>query len=258
MKKWIVNFVLLFLVFAGGSIAYGSQTIFQIDDSWQNLGIDLVGFDFRVSGDIDAAASAFNLPDDWDTSGIIGGVFPLENDNWLALSIGFTPLSVGQGMVWEVKSGDLELLDWSFGDDAATSYTSANASVTYDSESNTYTFSAIESAAGISRTGFWVVPGEEMGSAIVIEIQDGHLAIGWGAYDAETGKSAWIFSDGPMSDENNYSGDLLQFSNGACFDCQYVKPQIEIIGPISIQFTSDTTAILQAFSSSKIIQKSVF
>ena len=109
-----------------------------------------------------------------------------------------------------------------------------------------------------ARTGFWITSGET-GTAISIEIQNGHLAVGWGAYSDDTFLASWLFSDGPMSGPDNYSGTLYKFTGGQCFTCAPVLPASqESMGTISIVFMSDTTAYMTAFGVSKGIVKSEF
>ena len=115
----------------------------------------------------------------------------------------------------------------------------------------------IQFAQVLSKTGFWVVPGQT-GGAISIEIQGSHLAIGWGEYN-ESGLATWLFSDGKMSSATTYSGILYRFGGGSCFDCPYSPPTSQTNeGTISITFTSNTTATLNAFGINKNIQRSVF
>jgi hypothetical protein len=219
-----------------------------IDDSLAGL---VTGFEFHVSGDI-------------NTNGALGGAIP---DGWFAGAVTTAATGISFSMPsttllplpeiivsWEVNSGDFNLDSEMLADDSSHEIPTS-VSVTNNGGDLLYTLSA---ASGISRTGFWVVPGEAVGRAIVIEIQDGILAFGWGAYDAETGKSAWLFSTGPMSDADYYEGDLLEFADGSCFDCPYEQAKSQKIGTITIEFTSDTTAVLNAFGFSKTIQKSVF
>lgn len=115
----------------------------------------------------------------------------------------------------------------------------------------------IQFAQVLSKTGFWWVPGQT-GRAISIEIQGGHLAIGWGAYD-DSGVASWMFSDGDMSSATTYSGILYSYSGGSCFDCPYhTYSGQKNEGSISIIFTSNTTAQLNALGVIQNIQRIVF
>ena len=119
-------------------------------------------------------------------------------------------------------------------------------------------FFAFPLNAGAQSAGYWVNPAEA-GVAISIEIQNGHLAIGWGAYDETTGASSWLFSDGPMTDADTYSGELNKLAGGQCFTCAPTPPTSQVsMGTISIEFTSDSTANMTALGITKFIKKSVF
>ncbi len=102
-------------------------------------------------------------------------------------------------------------------------------------------------AAYLPRSGWWWNPNEN-GRGVNIEIQGTTLFMSWYAYDKDTGESTWISSGGPMTDTNHYTGRMQRFRNGQCIGCAYVAPDAppEDIGEISITFTDDSTATLQA------------
>lgn len=249
MRKVSAPVIFLVVIFLIPVASNAFNAAIGIDESLAGL---VTGFEFHVSGDI-------------TTSGALGGAIP---DDWFADAITTTATGISFSMPsttllplpeiivsWDVNSGAFNLDSWILSDDSSHEIPTS-VSVTNNGTDLLYTISA---ASGISRTGFWIVPKESVGRAIVIEIQEGILAIGWGAYDAETGKSAWLFSSGLMTDKDHYHGELLQYTGGSCFNCPYAEPKTQqSVGDISIEFISDTTAVLEAFDFSKVIQKSVF
>ena len=108
----------------------------------------------------------------------------------------------------------------------------------------------------LNRNGFWAPPGQ-IGGAIAIDIRGDDLAVGWGAYDKDTGEPAWMYAECTKVDANTYSGPLWNFAQGQCFDCPYTAgPKVQQqVGDITITFQDDTTAILEALGIVKIIEK---
>ena len=148
MKAVRVTALCAIMFFVGIINAHAYSVMYAIDDSWQTAGIDLVAFDFTVSGDVDVETavdpvqSEFNVPADWFTTAPLGGIDQNSTTlNWFANSIGTTPLNSGQGLVWEVNTGPLTLLSWSFSDPSGTSYNQGNAYAIFDAATNTCTFS---------------------------------------------------------------------------------------------------------------------
>ena len=106
-----------------------------------------------------------------------------------------------------------------------------------------------------NRNGFWVTP-EQIGCAIAIDIRGDKLAVGWGAYDEQTGEPAWLYSDGEMTDANHFSGDLYKFGHGQCFNCPYTAPTVQQkAGDITILFHDETSATISALGITKYIEK---
>ena len=112
------------------------------------------------------------------------------------------------------------------------------------------------SCSSFIRNGFWAVPGE-VGGAVTIDIRGNKLAVGWGAYDKETGEPSWMYSDGEMTDASNYTGKLWKFSQGQCFDCPYVAgPEVQQdMGDVTITFHSETSATMSALGVVKNIER---
>lgn len=108
----------------------------------------------------------------------------------------------------------------------------------------------------LNRNGFWAPP-SQIGGAIVIDIRGNNLAVGWGAYDKDTGEPSWMYSDGQMTDTNHYIGPLWKFAQGQCFNCPYIAgPKVQQqMGDITITFQDDTTAIMNAMGITKIFEK---
>ena len=107
----------------------------------------------------------------------------------------------------------------------------------------------------LNRNGFWAPPGQT-GGAIAIDIRGNDLAVGWGAYDKETGEPSWMYSEGTMTDANHYTGPLWQFGGGQCFDCPYTDyTEQNTMGTISITFNDDTSAIIDALGITKYVEK---
>ena len=99
------------------------------------------------------------------------------------------------------------------------------------------------SAGANPKNGVWYKTSEP-GSGIYIDIQGEHLAVGWFAYDQNTGAPVWFMSDGAMSDPNSYSGDMWEFTNGQYIGGPYAQPMQSTIGELSITFHSDTSATI--------------
>ena len=107
----------------------------------------------------------------------------------------------------------------------------------------------------LSKNGFWATPGQ-VGGAVAIDIRGNQLAVGWGAYDDQTGESSWMYSEGVMTSASHYTGPLWQFANGQCFDCPYTPPTVQnTVGTISITFLSETSAIINALGITKVVEK---
>ena len=107
----------------------------------------------------------------------------------------------------------------------------------------------------LNRNGFWAPPGES-GSAIAIDIRGNRLAVGWGAYDKDTGEPSWLYSENKMTDSNHYVGDLYKFGQGQCFGCPYTPPKVQnFVGAITITFQTDTTAEITAFGITQNVEK---
>ena len=104
---------------------------------------------------------------------------------------------------------------------------------------------AISTSAFTPRTGHWNNLNEG-GSGYNIDIQDGVLVITVYSY-LTNGAAQWYIASGNMTNgQHNFSGTLAKFTGGQCISCpSTVFPaSAGDDGPISINFTSETSAVL--------------
>lgn len=90
--------------------------------------------------------------------------------------------------------------------------------------------------------GLWVNPAAA-GTGYNIEVQDNILAITIYSTD-RTGAPVYYLAAGAMVGDNKFTGAMLKFSNGQCFNCPYQAPQVVQDGTISLTFTSTGTALV--------------
>ena len=94
-------------------------------------------------------------------------------------------------------------------------------------------------------SGFYWNPAEA-GRGFTIEIQDNFLFMIGYVYRAD-GSSTFVTTQGLMSGNSSYAGVLDTHSNGQCITCPYTGfPTISAgaAGPVSLVFTSETTATM--------------
>ena len=104
---------------------------------------------------------------------------------------------------------------------------------------------AISTSAFTPRTGHWNNLNES-GSGYNIDIQNGVLVITVYSY-LTNGAAQWYIASGTMTNgQHNFSGTLAKFTGGQCISCPYTAFPTSAgdDGPISINFTSETSAIL--------------
>lgn len=104
---------------------------------------------------------------------------------------------------------------------------------------------AVVAHAFTPRTGHWNNLSEN-GSGYNIDIQNGVLVITVYSYQ-QSGAPQWYIASGPMTnDQHTFSGTLLKLTGGQCISCAYngLPALAGNDGPISINFTSETSAVL--------------
>lgn len=90
--------------------------------------------------------------------------------------------------------------------------------------------------------GWWWNPAES-GRGFNLEIQGNTLGIAMFVYNT-SGDPEWYTGTGTIAD-NQFSATLQRFSGGQCIGCSYTPPSVDgNSGPVSITFTSDTTATM--------------
>jgi hypothetical protein len=89
-------------------------------------------------------------------------------------------------------------------------------------------------------SGLWTNPSAS-GTGYNIEVQDNVLAITIYSTD-RTGAPVYHLAAGAMVGDNRFTGAMLRFANGQCFNCPYQAPQVIQEGTISLTFTSAASA----------------
>ena len=139
-------------------------------------------------------------------------------------------------------------------------FTSAGSYISYmeftDTAAAYYIIDNLTLQNPLNRNGFWAPPGQ-IGGALAIDIRGNNLAVGWGAYDKETGEPSWLYSQNVMTDADHYSGPLWRYGQGQCFDCPYIAgPGVQQeIDTITITFHDETSATISALGITKFIEK---
>lgn len=90
--------------------------------------------------------------------------------------------------------------------------------------------------------GLWVNP-NAAGTGYNIEVQDNVLAITIYSTD-RLGAPVYYLAAGAMVGDNKFTGPMLRFSNGQCFNCPYQAPQVIQDGTISLTFTGAGSALV--------------
>ncbi|MDA8384498.1 MAG: hypothetical protein M0037_15860, partial [Betaproteobacteria bacterium] len=104
--------------------------------------------------------------------------------------------------------------------------------------------------AGTAQTGWWY-DATEPGTGYSIEIQfnanypSGYMFMASYMYDA-SGNPVWYLSEGPMTTATTYQGTWAQFGGGVTLTGPYSAASVvdSNLGPVTLQFTSATTAEL--------------
>ena len=115
---------------------------------------------------------------------------------------------------------------------------------------------AISSAYAIFPDSGWYWNANESGRGFNLEIQNNLLFISTFAYS--NGQPIWYVSGGAMSSDRNYSGRLLQTSNGQCFGCAYSAPGFTDVGAITISFLDETHAVVSLLGQTVSLQRQDF
>jgi hypothetical protein len=88
--------------------------------------------------------------------------------------------------------------------------------------------------------GLWSNPAAS-GTGYNIDVQNNVMAVTIFSTDA-LGAPIYYLAAGPMVADNKFTGTMLRISNGQCFGCPYKAPVVTPDAPVSITFTSPTTA----------------
>ena len=106
--------------------------------------------------------------------------------------------------------------------------------------------------------GWWSTAGAN-GMDFFIENRNNLLLVTWNNYRDDS-TSRWWATGGPFTIGSNlYSGRLDSFNNGQCFGCTYSFPNpIEPLGPVSVQFLSESQAVLTWNGSSYNLTRLLF
>ena len=103
---------------------------------------------------------------------------------------------------------------------------------------------ATSALAFTPESGFYWNPAES-GSGLAIEIQDNYVFLTGYVYDTQ-GRATWVSSQGLLSGNAVFTGQLDTFGNGQCIGCAYRPPTANLgsAGPISLNWATETTATL--------------
>lgn len=103
---------------------------------------------------------------------------------------------------------------------------------------------ASSASAFTPETGTWWTP-LEPGSGYLIEIQDNFLFLAIYNYHAD-GRPMFYTSQGLLSGNARFVGQLSTFSNGQCLGCAWRQPQVQLNagGPVEIIFDTETAGRL--------------
>lgn len=115
---------------------------------------------------------------------------------------------------------------------------------------------AISQAYAIFPDSGWYWNANESGRGFNLEIQNNLMFISAFAYS--NGQPIWYVSGGAMSSDRNYSGRLLQTSNGQCFGCAYSAPGLADVGAITITFSDETHAVVSLLGQTVSLQRQDF
>lgn len=114
---------------------------------------------------------------------------------------------------------------------------------------------AFSASAFTPESGFWWNPNEP-GSGYAIEIQDNYMFVAFYVYD-ESGNPEWYTAGAPLQGNALFDTVMHYTYGGPCIDCAYTAP-ITLegeMGPVTINFLTETTATLQFSGQVKIIER---
>ncbi len=114
---------------------------------------------------------------------------------------------------------------------------------------------AFSVSAFTPETGFWWNP-DEPGSGYAIEIQDNFMFVAFYVYDAD-GNPEWYTAGASLQGNALFDSVMHYTYGGPCIDCAYTRPitlQGEM-GPVTINFLTETTATLQFGGQAKPIER---
>jgi microsomal dipeptidase-like Zn-dependent dipeptidase len=120
-------------------------------------------------------------------------------------------------------------------------------------------FAVTDDPASPPQNGWWWNPAES-GRGFFIEVKGGVLFMA-GYFYANDGRAAWAVSGGPMTNANNYRGDLVTVRNGQTLVGPYREPaptDIASAGPITLNFADDSHGILAWAGGIVAIERQIF
>jgi len=114
---------------------------------------------------------------------------------------------------------------------------------------------AFSVSAFTPESGFWWNP-DEPGSGYAIEIQDNFLFVAFYVYD-EQGNPEWYTAGAPMQGNALFDSEINYTYGGPCIHCLYTAPVTlhGEMGPVTINFLTETTATIQFGSVTKPIER---
>jgi CubicO group peptidase (beta-lactamase class C family) len=105
------------------------------------------------------------------------------------------------------------------------------------------TADAVPPAPVPPQAGWWWNPAES-GRGYALEFRGGEIFFASFLYNAD-GSASWVASNGVMTNSTTYSGNLQSYAGGQTLNGTYQAPTSQqIIGEVSLNFTSPTTATL--------------
>ncbi len=102
---------------------------------------------------------------------------------------------------------------------------------------------AAPAARAILPENGWYWNPNESGRGFNIEIQNNMLFMSAFVYLPD-GTPVWYVGGGPMSSDRQWSSSLLRASGGQCLGCGYRAPDLDTVGTVSINFTSERSATI--------------
>lgn len=132
---------------------------------------------------------------------------------------------------------------------SSTGWDSGRSITRYDAITNG---SAIGTASGYPQTGWWW-NASEPGRGYFIEAQNTTLFVSFYMYDT-SGQATWYVASGSMTSASTFSGTLYSYSGGSYFTTSSFRAPTSssAVGSVSIQFSSETGAVLTLPNGSQI------